>query len=147
MKLRGAWRRNRARFRILFPSCQTRLQAVSYFSFKTRYNVSTRNEGTRGRAVETRETRTEPDLRKNSPRSNLSSFFATNLHNLTFLPAARGSEKGGTTARGPCETNRQLCRLLFWQTNCIMLSRLASSLEPTSCCCCFFFFFFFFGFR
>ena len=91
--------------------------------------------------MKTRETRTEPDLRKNSPRSNLSSFFAINLHNFTFLPTARDSEKRGTTARGLCQTNRQLCRLLFWQTNCTMLSRLASSLEPTSCCCWFFFFF------
>lgn len=94
----------------------------------------------RGRAVKTRETRTEPDLRKNSPRFNLSSFFAINLHNFTFLPAARDSEKRGTNASGLCQTNRQLCRLLFWQTNCTMLSRLASSLEPTSCCCWFFFF-------
>ena len=93
----------------------------------------------RGRAVKTRESRTETDLRKNSPRSNLSSFFAINLHNFTFLPAARDSEKRGTTASGLCQTNRQLCRLLFWQTNCTMLSRLASSLEPTSCCCWFFF--------
>ena len=62
--------------------------------------------------MKTRETRTEPDLRKTSPHPNLSSFVTINLYNFTFLPAARCSEKEGTTASGLCQTNRQLCELL-----------------------------------
>ena len=56
----------------------------------------TKNEGTReGRAAKPRETWAEPEQ---SP--NLSSIFATNLHNFIFLLAVCGSYQRRTTALG-----------------------------------------------
>ena len=63
------------------------LRVVSYFSFEIWQDVSTRTEGTREGRERIRK------KKQSSPRPNLSSFLANNLHNFNFSLASRGPEE------------------------------------------------------